>query len=219
MVCLPPRELRGTRLYMATNTHSTDSSRPQTESDALLDWSEFTLTASGPATRLTVADDGDWCEQTETTLHVKRSIENYEDFLAFVDTSRTRQTRYFDISETNRSDDRHDDVVDKLFEEASADYHLGDHTAEDWTVQIQAALSAWTTLYNALDELDDAVDDTHSSRLDRLETFQEHGVPGPTLDVVCAVAATHCGNDYKQTDHLIDYTDATNSSEQLTTAD
>jgi len=204
---------------MATNTPTRESTRPTTAADAALDWSAFTLEASGPATRLTVDDAGDWCEQTETTLHVKRSIEDYDDFLAFVDESRNRRTRYFESSDTNRSDDRHDDVVDALFEEASDDYHLGDHHAEDWTVQITASLSAWTELYNALDELDDAVDDTHSSRLDRVEAFQEHGVPGPTLDVVCAVAATHCGNDYKQSDHLIAYTDATNTSETLTVAE
>jgi hypothetical protein len=204
---------------MATNTNPTETSRPSSTATSGVDWSAFTLRASGPATRLAVGDDGDWCEETDTTLHVKRELEGYEDFLAFVDTSRDRQTRYFDSGETNRRDDRHDDIVDALFEEASDDYHLGDHTAEDWTVQIQASLSAWTELYNALDELDDAVDDTHSSRLDRLETFQEHCVPGPTLDVVCAVAATHCGNDYKQTDHLIAYTDATNTSETLTVAE
>ena len=205
---------------MSTQTSPSDSASIDTEHDTTdVDWSTFTLTASGPATRLTVDDDGDWCEQTETTLHVKRTIESYDDFLAFVDASRSRQSRYFESSETNRSDDRHDDVVDQVFDEASDDYHLGDHTAEDWTIEIRASLSAWTTLYNALDELDDTVDDTHSSRLDRLEDFQEHDVPGPTLDIVCAVAATHCGNDYKQTDHLIAYTDATNTTEQLTLAE
>jgi hypothetical protein len=204
---------------MSTTTQTPDAASTDTEADVPVDWSTFTLTASGPATRLAVDDGGDWCEQTETTLHVKRSIEHYEDFLAFVDASRSRQTRYFESSETNRRDDRHDDVVDHLFAEASDDYHLGDHTAEDWSVQIRASLSAWTTLYNTLDDLDDTVDDTHSSRLDRLETFQEHEVPGPTLDIVCAVAATHCGNEYKQTDHLIAYTDATNTSEQLTLAE
>lgn len=206
-------------LTMSTTAQNSDAASTDTEPDARLDWSAFTLKASGPATRLAVDDDGDWCEQTETTLHVKREIEDYEDLLAFLDTARERRTRHFESSETNRSDDRHDDVVDTLFEEASDDHHLGDHHAEDWDVQIQASLSTWTDLYNALDELDDAVDDTHSSRLDRLETFQEHDVPGPTLDIVCAVAATHCGNDHKQTDHLIAYTDATNTSEQLTLAE
>ncbi|MFC6954895.1 hypothetical protein [Halorubellus litoreus] len=204
---------------MSTTTQTPDAASTGTEHDAPLDWSAFTLTASGPATRLAVDDDATWCEQTETTLHVKRTIDDYDDLLAFVDVSRSRQTRYFESSETNRRDDRHDDVVDTLFEEASDDHHLGDHHAEDWTVQIQASLSAWTDLYNSLHKLDDAVDDTHSSRLDRLETFQEHDVPGPTLDIVCAVAATHCGNDYKQTDHLIAYTDATNTSERLTVAE
>ena len=204
---------------MSTTTQTPDAASTGTESDTALDWSAFSLQASGPATRLAVDDEGEWCEQTETTLHVKRSIDDYDDFLAFVDASRSRQTRYFESSETNRSDDRHDDVVDQLFDEASDDYHLGDNHAEEWTVQIRASLSAWTTLYNALDTLDDTVEDTHSSRLDRLEDFQEHDVPGPTLDVVCAVAATHCGNDYKQTDHLIAYTDATNTTEQLTLAE
>jgi hypothetical protein len=204
---------------MSTTTQTPDAASTGTESHTSLDWSAFTLKASGPATRLDVDDNGEWCEQTETTLHVKRTIDDYDDFLKFVDASRSRQTRYFESSETNRSDDRHDDVVDHLFEEASEDYHLGDHHAEAWSVQIQASLSAWTDLYNTLDNLDDAVDHTHSSRLDRLETFQDHDLPGPTLDIVCAVAATHCGNDYKQTDHLIAYTDATNTSEQLTVAE
>ena len=120
---------------MSTTAQNSDTASTDTEPDALVDWSAFTLKASGPATRLAVDDDdGDWCAQTETTLHVKRQIEDYEDILAFLDTSRERQTRYFESSETNRSDDRHDDVVDALFEEASDDHHLGDHHAEDWDV-------------------------------------------------------------------------------------
>ena len=104
---------------MSTTAQNSDTASTDTEPDALVDWSAFTLKASGPATRLAVDDDdGDWCAQTETTLHVKRQIEDYEDILAFLDTSRERQTRYFESSETNRSDD----------------HQLGDHHAEDWDV-------------------------------------------------------------------------------------
>jgi|AntDeeMinimDraft_5_1070356.scaffolds.fasta_scaffold06134_3 hypothetical protein len=207
---------------MSTTAQNPDAASTATEPDALLDWSAFTLKASGPATRLAVDEDGDWCEQTETTLHVKRSIEDYEDLLTYINQPRKGKPKlgWGETSEnTNRSDDYQDRVVEELFEEASDEYRLGEHTAEDWEVTVTAPISTWADLYNAIDRLEREVKDSEDSRRCFLEMCQQYGVTGPNLSLVLAAAATCDGKAYKQSDHLIEYSKLTDLGETLTVAE